>query len=110
MRAQLNNYHQSPRKVRLVAGLARGQTVAEALRRLKFLPKRASAPLAKLIKSAADNAQSLRSGPTAELIVKKINVDAGVVFKRYRAGARGTAFPLKRRTSRVTVELTKSVK
>ncbi|MBI4136082.1 MAG: 50S ribosomal protein L22 [Candidatus Vogelbacteria bacterium] len=100
MKAQLNNYRQSPRKVRLAADLVRGQTVDEALRRLKFLPKRAARPLQKLIKSALDNTPG-----AGELMVKKISVDAGVVFKRFRAGARGRAFPLKKRTSRVSVVL-----
>jgi len=102
VRAQLNNYRQSPRKVRLAADLVRGQTVDEALRRLKFLTKRTAAPLAKLIRSAAANN---RGASSSDFVVKKITVDAGIVFKRFRAGARGRAFPLKKRTSRVSVVL-----
>ncbi len=103
MKAQLNNYRQSPRKVRLAADLVRGQTVDEALRRLKFLPKRAASPLAKLIRSAFVNYGA--GAATNDLVVKKITVDAGMVFKRFRAGARGRAFPLKKRTSRISVVL-----
>lgn len=111
MKARLNNYHQSPRKVRLAADLARGQTVDQALRRLKFLPKRAAAPVQKLLKSAAANFRSQHSTLAGDLVVKKISVDAGPVFKRFRAGARGAAFPIKKRTSRVLIELeAKSVK
>lgn len=105
MKAQLNNYRQSPRKVRLVADLVRGQTVDEALRRLKFLTKRASSPVAKLIRSAVANPPAGGLARAGELMVKKISVDAGIVFKRFRAGARGRAFPIKKRTSRITVVL-----
>lgn len=105
MKAQLNNYRQSPRKVRLVADLVRGQTVDEALRRLKFLTKRTSSPMAKLIRSAAANRSAGEPARVAELMVKKISVDAGTVFKRFRAGARGRAFPIKKRTSRISVVL-----
>ncbi len=107
MKAQLTNYRQSPRKVRLVADLVRGEKVEEALRRLQFLTKRVSAPLAKLIRSAEANAR--QANPGVELVVKAISVDKGVVYKRFRAGARGSAFPLKKRTSRVVVELAPEV-
>ncbi|MBI2097914.1 MAG: hypothetical protein HYT46_03220 [Candidatus Vogelbacteria bacterium] len=66
MKAQLNNYRQSPRKVRLLADLVRGQTVGEALKRLKFLPKRAASPLAKLIRSASAN---YGAGPVDNFVV-----------------------------------------
>lgn len=102
MKAQLNNYRQSPRKVRLLADLVRGQTVGEALKRLKFLPKRAASPLAKLIRSASAN---YGAGPVDNFVVKKITVDKGMMFKRFRAGARGRAFPIKKRASRLSVEL-----
>ncbi|MBI2100774.1 MAG: 50S ribosomal protein L22 [Candidatus Vogelbacteria bacterium] len=103
MKAQLNNYRQSPRKVRLAADLIRGQTVDEALKRLKFLTKRVGSPLSKLIRSATAN---YGAGATANaLVVKRITVDKGLLFKRFRAGARGRALPLKKRTSRVTVVL-----
>jgi len=105
MKASLINYRQSPRKVRLVADLVRGQTVDEALRRLKFLTKRASSPLAKLIKSAAAGLPAEKRVPTDQLMIKSIAVDKGLVFKRFRAGARGQSSPLHKRTSRVRVEL-----
>ena len=101
MKATLASYHQSPRKVRLVANLVRGQSVAAALAQLKFLSKRAAAPLAAAIKSAA--AASAAAG--GDLYVKNVRVDKGLVMRRFRPGARGRAFPLRRRLSRVMVEL-----
>ncbi|MEK7610396.1 MAG: 50S ribosomal protein L22 [Patescibacteria group bacterium] len=102
MKATLASYHQSPRKVRLVANLVRGQSVATALAQLKFLGKRAAGPLATAIKSAAAAASAAVDG---DLYVKNIRVDKGLVMRRFRPGARGRAFPLRRRLSRVVVEL-----
>ena len=105
MKAQLNNYRQSPRKVRLAAGLVRGQTVTEALLRLKFLTKRASSPLAKLIRSAMANLPMEKKVAVDQLVIKNIAVDQGLVFKRFRARARGQSSPLRKRTSRIEVIL-----
>ncbi|MEK7063658.1 MAG: uL22 family ribosomal protein [Patescibacteria group bacterium] len=60
MKAFLSNYRQSPRKTRLVTELVKGKTVPQALTALKFLEKRAAAPIAKLIASAAANAHNSR--------------------------------------------------
>jgi large subunit ribosomal protein L22 len=56
--AQLSNYRQAPRKVRLVADLIRGKNAEHALALLATLPKRASDPMAKLLKSAISNAKT----------------------------------------------------
>ena len=106
VKAQLNNYHQTPRKVRLLADLVRGQLVTAALDQLRFLPKRAALPLSKLIQSAAANA--INKEPQVrrdDLYIKRITVGKGMVSKRFRAGARGRAFPIKRQTSHISVEL-----
>ncbi|MBI2100246.1 MAG: 50S ribosomal protein L22 [Candidatus Vogelbacteria bacterium] len=101
MRAQLANYRQSPRKVRLVADLIKGRRVSDALVQLQFLPKRAGAPIAKLIKSAVANA----SGESASLIIKDIRVDQGVTAKRMMPRARGSAAQILKRSSHIRVEL-----
>lgn len=106
MKAQLNNYHQAPRKVRLLVDLVRGQPVEEAVTHLRFLPKRAALPILKLIQSAAANA--INQEPhikRANLYIKQIAVGKGMVFKRFRPGAHGRAFPIKRKTSHILVEL-----
>jgi len=104
MKASLKNYRQSPRKVRLIADLVRGKTVAQALATLQFVDKRAAGPVAKLIRSAAANAQ--QSGKQADgLIIKHIAVDGGVVFKRFMPRARGAASPINKRNSHITIEL-----
>lgn len=104
MKAFLKNYRQSPRKVRLIADLVRGKSVSKALETLKFANKRASEPFSKLIKSAEANAKS-QGVDTNALIVKKVAVDKGIVFKRFMPRARGSAARINKRNSHITVEL-----
>ena len=104
MKAPTKNYHQSPRKVRLVADAVRGKTVASALVELRFMPKRAAKAVSKLISSAAANAEQSGQNPT-ELKVATITVDDGVTMKRFRPRARGSASPIRKRTSNIKVEL-----
>ena len=104
MKAFLKNYRQSPRKVRLIADLIRGKEVEKALETLKFMNKRASLPVEKLIRSAVANA---RSGgvETGKLVVTKIAVDKGTVLKRFMPRARGSAARINKRSSHITLEL-----
>lgn len=102
--AKLSNYRQSPRKVRLVADLVRGKRAAEALNALSFLPKRASEPMAKLIRSAMANARS-KGMSESELFVSGVEVGQGIVFKRFMPRARGKASPIRKKTSHITVRL-----
>ncbi len=104
MKAVLSNYRQSPRKVRLVADLVRGKRVSEALASLTFLDKRSSLPVKKLLESAVANA--VQQGKKAEdLFVSKIAVDKGIVGRRFMPRARGSAAPINRRSSHISVEL-----
>jgi len=108
-KAQLNNYRQSPRKVRLVAGLVRGKPVKRAEAMLKFAGKAAAVPVLKLIKSAEANAKA--NGMNAEnLVVSKITVDAGKTLFRGRPMSRGRAFRIRKRTSQIFVELSDAPK
>ncbi len=105
MKASLSNYNQSPRKVRLVASLIKGKTVADADTQLTYLVKRASAPIKKLLNSAVANAV-LQTGATQEnLVIKNVTVDKGVVMKRSMPRAFGRASRINLRTSNVTLTL-----
>ncbi len=105
MKALLSNYRQSPRKVRLLADLVRGKKVGDAITTLTHLPKRAAAPVKKLIESAVSNALSNSAAKKEDLYIKEINVDKGVVLKRMRPGARGRGYPIHKHTSHVRVVL-----
>ena len=103
-KATLSTYRQSPRKVRLVVDAIRGKKVENALTILRFADKRAALPIQKLVESALANAKN--KGMNEEgLIVSKIAVDAGAILYRRRARARGSAAPIRKRTSHITVEL-----
>jgi large subunit ribosomal protein L22 len=100
--AQLNNYRQSPRKVRLVTDLIRGKSVVNALIALEALPKRASLPIAKLLRSALSNAKSKGSAPET-LYVSRASVDKGIIMKRSMPRARGSASRINKRTSKIII-------
>ena len=104
MKALLTNYHQSPRKVGLVAALIRGKSVAAARAALLYLPKKSSPAIGKLLDSAVANASS--AGQTAEnLFVKTITVNKGLVMRRTRPFARGRAGSIRKTMSIIFLEL-----
>jgi large subunit ribosomal protein L22 len=99
---------QSPRKMRLVAEMIRGQGVNEAYAILQFNEKRAARSIEKLLRSAVANAmhKADEQGERVdvdELYVKRANVDEGPTYKRWRARAMGRASPIRKRTSHITV-------
>jgi len=105
MKAFLKNYRQSPRKVRLVAGLVKGKDVSEAIAQLNFLAKRAGDPVKKLLLSAIANAKNM--GIEKEnLMIKELRVDKGIVMKRMMPAAMGSAHRINKRTSHITILLT----
>jgi len=105
MKAFLKNYHQSPRKVRLVASLIKGKKVTDALTQLDFINKRATLPIKKLINSAVANAENNFNLKRDDLFVKDLRVDKGMVMKRMIPGARGRGYPFDRRMSHIFVQL-----
>jgi large subunit ribosomal protein L22 len=104
MKAILKNYRQSPRKVRLIAGLVRGKSTTEALAILQFVDKRASGPFAKVILSAIANAKD-QGKNTDKLFVLAVQVDKGSTLKRSMPRARGSASRINKRNSHISVEL-----
>ncbi|OGI57422.1 50S ribosomal protein L22 [Candidatus Nomurabacteria bacterium RIFCSPHIGHO2_02_FULL_37_13] len=108
MRAFLKNYRQSPRKVRLVAGLIRGKNVEEAIAELDFLAKRAGFPIKKLLLSAVANAK--QTGIEKEnLFIKELRVDKGITMKRMMPAAMGTGHRINKRTSHLNLVLGEKV-
>lgn len=105
MKAILKNYRQSPRKVRLVAKSVVGKSVSAASLILSFMPKRSADPIKKLIDSAVANAKNNSGVSLEDLTVKSIEVNKGVTLKRMRPRARGSGYPINKRTSHVVVTL-----
>ncbi|MBI5645070.1 50S ribosomal protein L22 [Candidatus Kaiserbacteria bacterium] len=104
MKALLKNYHQSPRKVRLVADMIRGKSIEDARVKLAFLAKKSSPAMLKLLESAIANARS--SGKSADgLFVKTVTVNKGAVSRRFMPKARGRAARYAKTMSIVALEL-----
>lgn len=93
----------SPRKARRVIDLVRGRSVSDALDILRWAPQAASGPVAKVIASAAANAQNNGGLDPATLVVATVYADQGPTAKRIRPRAQGRAFRIRRRTSHITV-------
>lgn len=89
----------------LVAKLVRNKGVGEALTLLKFTPKRSAPVLAKLIASAKANAENNFQQDPQKLVIQKLLVEEGPTFKRGRPISRGRTHRIKKRTSRILVEL-----
>ena len=104
--AKLNNVPTSPRKMRMVADLIRGERVSRALSILKFEPKDGAARLEKLLLSAIDNWQAKNEDvrlEDADLYVKEIRVDGGRILKRLRPAPQGRAHRIRKRSNHVTL-------
>lgn len=95
----------SPRKARLVADMIRGKPAEHALKTLLFTPKSAARVLKKVLDSAIANAENQGDIDVDTLYVKKIFIDQGPTWKRYRPRAMGRATLIRKRTSHITIVL-----
>lgn len=96
----------APKKVRLILDLIRGKHVQAAEQQLLHLPRAASTPLLKLLRSAQANAQHNFKLDPKSLVVRRAFADEGPKLKRYRPRAMGRAGLILKRMSHVTVVLT----
>lgn len=104
--AKLNNVPTSPRKMRFVVDLIRGQRVNKALTILKHEAKHGAANVEKLLLSAIANWQAKNEDQSiedADLYVKEIFVDSGRMLKRLRPAPQGRAHRIRKRSNHVTV-------
>jgi len=109
VKVHLNNLHIAPRKVRLVAGLVRGMEVEEAATQLRFTSKRSARPLLKLLNSAVATAKNDFELAEDNLYIDEVLVNEGPTIKRWRPRAHGRAFPIMKRSSRITIILKEKV-
>ncbi|WP_064015348.1 50S ribosomal protein L22 [Deinococcus puniceus] len=93
----------SPRKVRLVVDVIRGKSVRDAEDLLRFIPRAASEPVAKVLNSAKANALHNDDMLEERLVITAAYVDVGPTLKRLIPRARGSANILKKRTSHITI-------
>ncbi len=106
VKAQLRHTRTAPRKVRLVADLIRGKNVNDAINILAFTRKRAADKIQKLLKSAIANAEENHKVlDVDDLVIKNVQVDEGVTWKRNMPRARGMATMIQKKTSHITLIL-----
>jgi large subunit ribosomal protein L22 len=102
----LKNVPSSPRKMRLVADLIRGERVSKALNILKYEAQHASAKMEKLLLSAISSWEAKNSEvklEEADLFVKEVFVDGGRILKRLRPAPQGRAHRVRKRSNHVTL-------
>jgi large subunit ribosomal protein L22 len=103
VRARAEDTGVSPRKVRLLVDMVRGKKVDEALTILRFTPTPTARVVAKVVKSAAANAENNFQMSPSDLRITRIFADEARTLKRYRPRARGRVSPILKRSSHITV-------
>lgn len=93
----------SPMKARRVLALVRGKSVSEALAILKYAPQAASKPVAKVVASAAANAENNFGLDPRTLVISEAWANEGPTMRRFQPRAQGRAFQIRKRTSHITV-------
>jgi large subunit ribosomal protein L22 len=102
--AKLNYLRIAPRKVRSVADLIRGMSVNDAEAQLSMVRRRPAKPLLKLLRSAVANAKNKQIN-VDHLFISEIRVDQGPMLKRVMPRARGSASPIQKKMSHITLVL-----
>jgi large subunit ribosomal protein L22 len=95
----------SPKKVREVARTIQGRKAPEAVEYLTLIPRKSARLLVKTLKSAIANAENNANLAADSLTVKSAIVDGGPVLKRFKAGARGTAMPRRKKMAHILIVL-----
>jgi len=108
VRARARYVRIAPRKARLVADQVRGMSVPDAQTLLEFSTRSAARDVAKLINSAAANAENNHDLVADDLLISELRVDQGPTLKRWRARARGRAARVEHKTCHMSVALTPS--
>ena len=105
MKAYGKNIRISPKKLRVIAEIVRGQDVNEALSFLKFAPKKWADLLYKVLASAVANAENNDNQKVDTLYISSLSIDKWIVYKRWNAVSRGRSHPILKRTSNIKLEL-----
>ncbi len=100
----------SPKKVREVAREIQGREANEALELLTFIPRKSARLIHRTLVSAVANAENNNNLSSDRLIIKTAVVEVAPTIKRWRAGARGMAKPIKKRNSHIRIILSEKEK
>ena len=105
VQALTRNARMSPKKVREVARTIQGRKAPEAVDYLTLIPRKSARLLVKTLKSAIANAENNNNLSADSLVVKSAIVENGPVLKRFKAGARGSAMPRRKKMSHIRIVL-----
>ncbi len=95
----------SPKKMREVVRTVQGRKAPEAVQYLLLIPRKSARLIAKTLQSAIANAKNNANLSADSLIVKSAVIENGPVLKRFKAGARGTAMPRRKKMSHIRIIL-----
>jgi large subunit ribosomal protein L22 len=95
----------SPKKMREVVRTIQGRKAAEAVDYLTLIPRKSARLIVKTLKSAIANAENNNNLSADALTVKSAVIENGPVLKRFKAGARGTAMPRRKKMSHIRIVL-----
>ncbi len=105
VKATLRYARITPRKMRLLADLAKGLPVEQARQQLAFSQKKGGKLMGKLLDSAVANAREKGGLAMENLYVKRVQVDDGPILKRFMPRAMGRATKILKKMSHVTIIL-----
>lgn len=105
MKANGKNIRISPKKLRVIAEIIRGQNASEALNFLKFAPKKWADLLYKILASAIANAENNDNQKLSTLFISSLIINKWIVYKRWNPVSRGRSHPILKRTSNIKLEL-----
>ena len=95
----------SPKKMRDISRIIQGRKAAEAVDYLNLIPRKSAKLIAKTLKSAIANAENNNNLSADSLTIKFALIENGPVLKRFKAGARGTAMPRRKKMSHIRIVL-----
>jgi len=105
VQALTRNARMSPKKVREVARTIQGRAANDAVEYLTLIPRKSARLIVKTLKSAIANAENNNNLASDSLTVKSAVVENGPVLKRYKAGAKGSAMPRRKKMSHIRIVL-----
>lgn len=105
MKAYGKNIRISPKKLRVIAEVVRGQDAEKALKFLKFAPKKWAKLLYKVLHSAVANATNNDNQKVSDLYISTLSINKWIVYKRWNPVSRGRMHPILKRTSNIILEL-----
>ena len=105
VQALTRNARMSPKKVREVVRTIQGRKANDAVDLLTLIPRKSARLIVKTLKSAIANAENNNNLSADSLVVKSALVENGPVLKRFKAGARGTAMPRRKKMSHIRIVL-----